>query len=132
MLIATNDQRWSDGERIDFYLSGLTAIDPDTGAEMYASNGRRKSGRGTRYICRVQTGETVLQETNKGPRYFPVYQKAFTVTAQNDRLAIEQANKALARFLGKSPRWSDEEWKWVFEQARPLPTAGGDNKETQR
>jgi hypothetical protein len=118
MLISTSDERWSQGERIDFYLAGLTAIDPETGAELYASDGRRKSGRGTRYTCRVQTGETQRRDTNKGPRDFPVLRKAFTVTAQSDRLAIEQANKALARFLSKSPRWSDEQWNWIFGEAR--------------
>ena len=89
-------------------LSGQTAIDPETGAELYASHGRRMNGRGTRYTCRVQTSESVLR-------------KAFTVTARSDCLAIEQANKALARFLSKSPVWSDEQGNWVFaaKEARP-------------
>ncbi len=113
-LISTTDERWSQGERIDFFLQALTAIDSDTGAELYASNGRRAAGRGTRYTCRVQTGEMRRQDTNKGPRAFPVLRKAFTVTAHSDRLAIEQANKALARFLSKGPQWSDEAWSWVF------------------
>ena len=116
MLISTTDERWSQGERIDFYLQGICAIDPDTGAEVYASSGRRKSGRGTRYICRVQTGEMQTRDTNKGPRAFPVLHKAFTVTAQSDRLAIEQANKALARFLSKKPVWSVEDWNWIFQK----------------
>jgi hypothetical protein len=38
-------------------------------------------------------------------------------TRRKDRLAIEQANKALTRFLGKNPHWSDEQWNWVFEKA---------------
>jgi hypothetical protein len=117
MLISTTDERWSQGEKIDFYLQGVCAIDPDTGAEMYASDGRRKAGRGTRYICRVPTGETRMGYLGSGnPRPVAIKRKAFTVTAHSDRLAIEQANKALARFLGKNPRWDDQAWNWVFDQ----------------
>ena len=122
-LISTTDEHWSKGEQIDFYLKDVLAIDPDTGAQLYASYGRRVSGRGTRYTCYVQTGESVRRKTNKGPRSFPVLRKAFTVTAHSDRLAIEQANKALARFLSKSPVWSDAEWNWTFQkQARTEAT----------
>lgn len=115
-LISTADERWSQGEKIDFFLSALTAIDPNTGAELYASNGRRRYGRGTRYTCRVQTGETIQRDTNKGPRAFPVLRKAFTVTAQSENEAIERANKALARFLSKGPKWDDAEYDWTFQK----------------
>lgn len=115
MLISTTDARWSPDERIAFYLSDIRAIDPETGAELYASSGRRKSGRGTRYACHVPTGETRIgyRGTNN-PRTIPVKRKAFTVTAHSDASAIEQANKALARFLRKGPRWSDEHWNWIY------------------
>jgi len=63
-------------------------------------------------------------ETNKGPRAFPVLRKAFTVTAQSDRLAIDQANKALARFLGKGPVWSDKAWNWTFARAQRVAAEG--------
>ena len=130
-LISTSDARWSQGERIDFYLAGLTAIDPDTGAELYASNGRRKAGRGTKYTCRVQTGETELRETNKGPRTVQRMSAAFSVSAKSEREAIERANKALARFFGKGPIWHRESYSWTFA-VRPLPTTGGEHEETQR
>ena len=121
MLISTTDTRWSQGERIDFYLAGLTAIDPDTGSELYASNGRSKAGRGTKYTCRVQTGETETRDTNKGPRSFRCKAKAFSVTAHSDRLAIERANKALARFLSKSPVWHAESYTWMFPKKEYRP-----------
>lgn len=113
-LISTTDERWSCDQRIDFYLKGLTAIDPDTGAELDASNGRRRSGRGTRYTCTFPTGET---RAAGGRRVIvAVKRKAFTVTAQSDRLAIEQANKALARFLARNPQWSVEDGNWTFQK----------------
>lgn len=113
-LISTIDERWSQGERIDFYLQDVRAIDPDTGAELYASYGRRIGGHGTRYTCTFPTGET---RAAGGRRVIvAVKRKAFTVTAQSDRLAIEQANKALTRFLKKNPQWSIEDWNWVFQK----------------
>lgn len=116
MLISTTDERWSQAERIDFYLQDVRAIDPDTGAELYASYGRRKSGRGTRYICRVPTGVTRMGYLGtKNPRPIPVKHKAFTVTAHTEQDAIERANKALTRFLKKNPVWSDTEYNWVFQ-----------------
>jgi hypothetical protein len=113
-LISTTDERWSQGERIDFFLQDVCAIDPDTGAELYASYGRRKSGRGTRYTCTFPTGET--RQVGGRRVVVAVKRKAFTVTAQSDRLAIEQANKALARFLSKNPVWSVDDWNWVFQK----------------
>lgn len=114
MLISTTDERWSQGERIDFYLQDVRAIDLDTGAELYASSGRRKSGRGTRYTCTFPTGETRIAGGRRV--VVAVKRKAFTVTAQSDRLAIEQANKALTRFLSKKPVWSIEDWNWTFQK----------------
>jgi len=117
MLISTIDERWSKAERIDFYLSDIRAIDLDSGAVLYASYGRRKSGRGTRYACHVPTGETRMgYRGTSNPRPVPVKRKAFTVTAHSEGAAIEQANKALARFLSKGPRWSDEAFNWTFQK----------------
>ena len=47
------------------------------------------------------------------PRPIPVKRKAFTITARSDADAIERANKALTRFLGKHPQWSIEDWNWT-------------------
>jgi hypothetical protein len=117
MLISTLDERWSQDERVAFWLRGIDAIDPDTRTELYASDGRRKTGRGTRYICRVPTGETRMGYLGTdNPRHVPVLRKAFTVTAHSEAEAIERANKALVRFLGKKPRWNDQAWNWVFDQ----------------
>ena len=114
-LISTTDERWTQDQRIEFYLSGLIAIDPDTGAEMDASGGRRKSGRGRRYSVSLPTGETRLGYLGtNNPRSVPVKRRAFSVTAHTERDAIERANKALARFLSKGPTWSDQDWNWVF------------------
>src|SRR6476660_8664223 len=113
-LIDTADARWTQDERIGFYLRDIVAIDPETGAELYASYGRRKSGRGTRYTCMLPTGEMlILYPTTRRPER----RKAFTVTATSAAQAIERANKALTRFLSKSPRWSADEWNWVFAKA---------------
>ncbi len=117
MLISTADARWTKEERIAFFLSDLIAIDTDTGAEMYASNGRRKSGRGIRYTCRVPSGETRMgYQGTDNPRPIPVKRSAFTVTAYSETAAIERANKALARFLAKSPQWSATEYDWTFQK----------------
>jgi len=115
MLVSTTSECWTQDERIGFYLRGLVAFDPATGAELDASNGRRKSGRGRRYTCRVRTGETVWRETNKGRCEFPEKRTAFTVTAHTEAEAIERANKALTRFLNKRPVWHAESYTWTFE-----------------
>ncbi len=119
-LISTADAQWTQVEQIGFLLDGLIATDPDTGAEMYASNGRRKAGRGTRYTCRVPSGETRMgyQGTNN-PRPIPVKRKAFTVTAHTEADAIDRANRALTRFLAKSPQWSATEYNWTFQKGAP-------------
>lgn len=115
MLISTTDPRWTKDDRIGFYLSALIATDPDTGAEMDASGGRRKAGRGTRYTVRVPSGEMQMgYRGTDNPRLIPVKRKAFTVTAHSEVEAIERANKALTRFLGKQPQWSIEDWNWTF------------------
>jgi len=114
MLFSTTDPRWTQNERVGYYLRDITAVDPESGAELYPSYGRRKSGRGTRYTCTVPTGETRTQYLNSGTVHSPVRHKAFTVTAYDESAAIEQANKALARFLSKAPRWDDTIYNWAF------------------
>jgi hypothetical protein len=109
MLISTTDEQFTKEQRIDFFLRGTDAFDPETGAELEKSGGRRKGGRGARYICRVPSGETLAGGD-------PLKRRAFTVTAHSEQEAIERANKALARFVGKGPRWDDERYEWVFAQ----------------
>lgn len=109
MLISTTDQeRFTQEQRIDFFLSGAAAYDPDTGADLSKSGGRRRAGRKARYVCRFPSGET-LQDGS------PLKRRAFTVTAHSEAEAIERANKALARFMGKRPRWDDTQYNWTFE-----------------
>jgi hypothetical protein len=120
ILIAATDGHWTKDERISFYLSGLIAVDPDTGAEMDASGGQRKRGRGRRYSVSLPTGETRMGYLGtNNPRPIPVKRRAFSVTAYTEADAIERANKALTRFLSKQPVWSLEEWNWVFNPPAP-------------
>lgn len=114
MLIDTTDPRFSQDERVGYFLRDVAAADPETGAELYASYGRRMSGRGTRYMCTVPTGETYTAYLVNGTFQRPIRRKAFTVTAHSKEDAITQANKALKRFLSKGPRWSDEQYNWIF------------------
>lgn len=123
MLISTTDPRWTQDQRIHFYLDGLTATDPDTGAELYASNGRRKSGRGTKYTCRIPNGETRMGYLGTdNPRPIPVKAIAFSVSAHSAAEAIERANKTLARFLSKSPVWHAESYSWTFAGKEQVTT----------
>lgn len=48
--------------QILLYLGSLVAIDPQTGAYMRASNGRRKAGRPTRYMASYPN-DTVVKVT---------------------------------------------------------------------
>jgi hypothetical protein len=115
MLKHFTDDCWTQDQRVEMFLSGLTASDPDTGAELSASNGRRKSGRGTRYTCRVPNGETRLGYLGtNNPRPIPCRATAFSVTAHTEAEAIERANKALTRFLAKRPAWDAASYTWVF------------------
>ncbi len=131
MLISNTDERWTQEQRIHFYLDGSVANDPVTGAELSASNGRRKAGRGTKYTCRVPNGETRMGYlATDNPRPIPVKRVAFSVSAHTAAEAIERANKALTRFLSKSPVWHAESYAWTFgdnPRSRPLPMDGTDS-----
>lgn len=48
--------------QILLYLGGLVAIDPQTGAYMRSSNGRRKAGRPTKYAAWMP-GDEVIKTT---------------------------------------------------------------------
>lgn len=79
--------------RLGMFLSQHIAQDPDTGAYLTGSNGRRRSGRNRRYCVTVPTCN--LEPLPGGQAYSEsVYLK---FTAESDEQAIEKANKRLAR-----------------------------------
>ncbi len=117
MLKHCSDDCWTKDQRVEMFLRGLVAADPDSGAEMDASGGRRRLGRGRRYSCSIPTGETQLGYLNtNNPRPIPVKRRAFSVTAHSETEAVERANKALVRFLSKNPVWSGTEYNWTFQK----------------
>jgi len=72
-----------DDTRVAMFLNEYAAYDPQTGAYLMRSKGRRKSGRNRRYYARG-CGNLVR------------------FTAANDAEAIEKANKRLNAELAKS------------------------------
>lgn len=84
--------------QIGMFINQRIAQDPDTGARLVGSNGRRRTGRNRRYWVIIPTCN--LRQYETGGHAYP-QDVSFGLTAESDQHAIEKANRRLPKELAK-------------------------------